>query len=246
MVCMLVLFFGEGNLPAGDIGWDANQRTVAVSSMATNATVVFWATNRSTRSISIVRVKPSCGYTIGKTRLPATLAPGQAYAIRLDTDVRGKRGILNKSAQVFSSSGVQVLKFKLAIGLEEQALSRQGNRVLAEADRQAVFRGKCADCHAKRTEGKSGKPLFAAACGICHEAEHRASMVPDISAHRWSRQQWKTLIAKGKPNSLMPAFHQEQHGPLSPAQIESLAELLSVDSQARPSSASDSTADDSR
>jgi hypothetical protein len=37
---------------------------------------------------------------------------------------------------------------------------------------------------------------------------------------------WKTMTAAGKPGTLMPAFAQDQGGPLTGAQIESLARAL--------------------
>ena len=106
---------------------------------------------------------------------------------------------------------------------------RKKNAVLAFSDRQAVFRGACADCHSKPGDGKTGADLYAAVCGICHETPRRASTVPDL--HALSKPgdlaYWKEWISNGKTNSLMPAFAASQGGPLSAPQIDSLAQLLS-------------------
>ena len=214
---------------AAALRWDTLKRTVASDSGANNATVTFWVTNVSTRPITIVRIKPSCACTSEKrTKIPLHLAPKRSSRVFLDTDIRGKRGFINKSAQVFSSAGVQKLEFKIVIGANPTSMNRQANLAIAKSNRQAVFRGNCANCHAKPTRGRNGKDLFEAACGICHEAKHRASMVPDLRHHPLpeNRQQWLQLITNGKPNSLMPAFGKEHGGPLSPQQIESLANYL--------------------
>jgi len=99
---------------------------------------------------------------------------------------------------------------------------------MAKVDRQAVFRGDCASCHVKPTEGKYGKELFYAACGICHEGERRATMVPDLHhlTVPTSPDFWQTWISMGKTNSLMPAFSKKEGGPLTKSQIVSLAKYL--------------------
>jgi cytochrome c553 len=105
---------------------------------------------------------------------------------------------------------------------------RQRNALIAAADRQAVFKNGCADCHLKSALGKMGVDLYAASCGVCHESPHRASTVPDLHALKKPGDiaYWQNWIANGRTNSLMPAFALSQGGPLTDAQISSLAELL--------------------
>ena len=93
-----------------------------------------------------------------------------------------------------------------------------------------MARGECAKCHSEPTKDKTGKALFTTACGICHEAEHRASMVPDLRALKkpTTRDYWLQWIAHGKADTLMPAFGQKAGGPLTEGQIESLVEFLAA------------------
>jgi len=84
------------------------------------------------------------------------------------------------------------------------------------------------NCHVKLGEGKYGKLLYDADCAICHEGEHRATMVPDLHALKvpTNPEFWKTWISHGKAFTLMPAFAKSDGGPLSEMQIASLAVYL--------------------
>jgi mono/diheme cytochrome c family protein len=96
------------------------------------------------------------------------------------------------------------------------------------ADRQAIFKGDCVKCHVDKGVGKMGAELYAADCGICHDAEHRAAMVPDLKVPRSPRDLafWQKWIMEGKPGTMMPAFAQAHGGPLTQEQIDSLTLYL--------------------
>jgi cytochrome c553 len=100
----------------------------------------------------------------------------------------------------------------------------------AKADRQAVFKADCATCHARHTEGKYGKPLYDSVCAICHEAEHRAAMVPDLHNLKTPTNDefWRTWTAHGKAGTLMPAFSTAEGGPLNDMQIATVAAYLNM------------------
>jgi mono/diheme cytochrome c family protein len=100
----------------------------------------------------------------------------------------------------------------------------------AKLDRQAVFNGDCVSCHAKNIEGKYGQQLFASVCAVCHEANPRATMVPDLHNLKdpTSEEFWRTWITAGKAGTLMPAFASSQGGPLNDMQIASLAAYLNA------------------
>ena len=73
-----------------------------------------------------------------------------------------------------------------------------------------------------------GHDLYLGACAICHDAEHRASMVPDLRESDESRDAayWREHITDGIEGTLMPAFAKEKQGILSGEQIESLVKFL--------------------
>lgn len=213
------------------LAFDALHKQVIARAGQTNAVVSFTVTNVSASPVIIRDVALSCGCSAATMPAkPWTLKSGEHGQITVTTDVRGKRGSLVKTAIVYASSGTRVLTYQVDIQEPSTPEERARNQSLAKTDRQAVFRGECAKCHAEPAKGKTGKELFAVACGICHEAEHRASMVPDLKALKkpTARDYWQQWIAHGKAETLMPAFGQKEGGPLTEGQIGSLVEFLTT------------------
>jgi len=111
---------------------------------------------------------------------------------------------------------------------------RTRNVEMAKADRQAVFKGECATCHAIPSHGKQGEELFQSACAICHESSHRAAMVPDLAVVKPNTKRnqayWLAWITSGRAGTLMPAFSNEPQlgGPLTSDQIDHLAAYLTI------------------
>ena len=93
---------------------------------------------------------------------------------------------------------------------------------------RSVFKADCARCHAEPANGKLGQPLFAAVCGICHEAANRATMVTDLHnlSYPTTPEVWKNWIVHGKPGGMMPAFAISEGGILNDEQINSLVNYL--------------------
>jgi mono/diheme cytochrome c family protein len=200
----------------------------------TNVHYVFNLTNTSPANLNIFSIGTSCGCTVAKAPAqPWLISPGAGGPVEVDLDLRGRRGLVTKVVYLYSVGyAPKVLTVKAHIPEMTSGLGpdRDRNVKIATADRQAVFRGDCARCHVTPASGKSGAELYAAACGICHDAEHRASFVPDLRnlPHATSRDHWKVWITHGKPGTLMPAFTQSQGGPLSAEQIDSLVDYLST------------------
>lgn len=198
-------------------------------------------TNVSNAEVSINSLRTSCGCTVAQ--LPTTpykLLPGSNVPINVTMDLRGKSGSVTKSVSVDTSVGFKSLLVKVNIPADATQntaaatpgaagnMDRAKNIQSALADRQAVFKGDCASCHVEKGKGKMGQELYAASCGICHDAEHRAAMVPDLKVPRSQRDLafWQKWIMEGKPGTMMPAFAQIHGGPLTQDQIDSLTVYL--------------------
>ncbi len=222
--------------------WDSLSRDYTASPGETTAHYTFKLANTSKEVVTINWVRPSCGCTTSKMPpLPWKIAPGEGGEMNFDIDLRGKYGTLSKYVNVDTSHGQKMLTIKAIIPAGQPAApgvdARTRNMQLAMADRQAVFKNDCAGCHSTPTIGKKAEPLYQAGCAVCHDAPHRATMVPDLRAVKTpqTREYWLHWITNGKPGSLMPAFSHAQGGPLSQEQIESLADYLTQRSQAQAS-----------
>jgi mono/diheme cytochrome c family protein len=228
------------NLPPLPLIWDAETKEYQAKPGDTNAYFVFYLTNNTPEEIVITQVRTSCGCTVAK--VPATpwkLAPGTNGQIEVTVNLQGKRGLVVKTVSVYSTAYTGknlTVKVDIPEPMAGPMGDRSRNLQIATADRQAVFRGDCAQCHAAPAAGKKGAELFTAVCGVCHEAEHRASMVPDLRNlnHSTDRIYWKVWAAQGKQGSLMPGFSKSVGGPLTDEQIESLADFLADHIPSRP------------
>jgi mono/diheme cytochrome c family protein len=220
------------NVPDTVLQWDATEKEVHPNVGDLESNFSFALTNVSDTNVTINWVRPSCGCTVAKLPpTPWTLKPGEGGVIDFTLDLRGKSGTLSKYVSVDTSHGQRILMIKVII---PQATAMPGmdgrakNMQLAMADRQVVFRGDCASCHATPTVGKKGEELYTAACAICHDTPNRATMVPDLHAVKkaTNAEYWAFWIANGKPGTLMPGFAKAHGGPLDEEQIRSLAEFM--------------------
>lgn len=190
--------------------------------------------NTSDKTITIKQISTSCGCTTTEgIELPISLESQKTLAVPVKMNFLGKSGTLTKSIIVITDQGFLPLEATAIIPVLDPALMsedqrREANRRTALADSQAIFRNDCASCHVKPTEGQQGKELYETACGICHEAVNRASMVPDLKVGQEIRDAtyWRTIITDGRKGTLMPAFAKKNHGILDEKQIESLVTYL--------------------
>jgi cytochrome c553 len=220
-------------MPAGILAWDAELKEATATHTQLVTELVFNFTNVSPAEVSINHVGTSCGCTaVRMPPMPWKLPPGTVAALPVAMTVAGKSGIVFKTVTINTDKGFKVLSVKTTILPPPPAqmtdMDRGRNQLLARENRQLVFKGECASCHVEKAIGKVGKDLYDAACGICHEAEHRATMVPDLHAlqHETNAEYWKTWIDNGKDATLMPAFAQRYGGPLTDLQISSLVTYL--------------------
>ena len=224
---------------AGALVYDAEQKEYAAKAGETTASFTFYLTNVSSSEVLVNRVNTSCGCTVAKLpEQPWHVAPGSNGPIQVTVDLRGKHGTLVKSVTVDSTVGVKPLLVKIVVpppqliaAVSTNNMDRNRNLERAKADPQAIFKSDCAECHVKPAIGKVGKELYAGACAICHDAEHRATMVPDLHVfkHPNTREYWVQIISVGKLNSLMPGFARNNGGILTEEQIGSLVDYLAGD-----------------
>lgn len=228
-------------LPEGVIAWDALSKAVDAVEGQEFARFAFDFTNVSKDTVVILNVHPSCGCTTAELPpVPWMLHPGEGGQIKLNVNLANKFGTVFKSAKVTTDKGNKDLM--LRINILPAAAVKMTDAQLAEGiakakvDRQAVFHGDCASCHVRNVEGRYGQQLYLSLCSVCHDAEHRATMVPDLNNLKipTNREFWRTWITYGKPGTLMPAFASSQGGPLTDMQIASLAAYLNA---AKPSKA---------
>lgn len=220
-------------LAESTLAWDSATKETNAAADDQSARFVFYFTNVSPGSVTILNVHPSCGCTTAQLPpLPWTIPPGTNDQIGVTVNLAGKAGTFYKTVNVSTDKGSRDLLVKITILppviVNMTDADRARGVAAAKADRQAVFKNDCATCHAIPGNGKYGKALYDAVCAVCHEAEHRATMVPDLHALKTptNDQFWQTWIAHGKPGSLMPAFSTTDGGPLNDMQIASLAAYL--------------------
>jgi mono/diheme cytochrome c family protein len=212
-----------------------NETISSVTNLST-VTNITWITNSITPiPVTILSVHPSCGCTTAQLpALPWTIAPGTNAQIGVTVNLEGKNGTVFKFIDMYTDKGIRRLYVSISILPPVVPTMTDDDRArgvaAAKVDRQAVFKNDCATCHIKQGEGKYGQQLYNAVCAVCHEAEQRATMVPDLHNLKvpTSNEFWRTWIAHGRAGSLMPAFSSAEGGPLTDMQIASLASYLEM------------------
>jgi mono/diheme cytochrome c family protein len=212
--------------------FDATVKKFVAKPFEMTAPFTFYLTNISTNTITINKVKTSCGCTtVQMPPTPWLLQPGDSGSVDATVNLVGKMGVLSKTMTFETSVGLRMVTLRVTIpppGNTAANPNRQLAMAKAAVDPQAIFKGDCASCHVDKGRGELGESLYMADCGICHESSHRESIVPDLHALKQATnlEYWKAVITFGKAHSLMPAFAMAQGGPLTDEQVASLAGYL--------------------
>jgi mono/diheme cytochrome c family protein len=224
------------DLPAApSLVFDADTKQYDASPGESVAPFTFTLTNVWTNEIVVERVKASCGCTTASMpAVPWHIPPGGGGEVHAQVNLAGKMGLITKTLTFYTTVGDRIAYLKVNIPMAPASggtLSRSERRAAmarAAADSRAIFQGDCAKCHVEKGRDALGEDLYAADCGICHESSHRESAVPDLHALKQVTdfEYWKAIITLGKPHSMMPGFGAAQGGPLTDAQITSLATYL--------------------
>jgi mono/diheme cytochrome c family protein len=227
--------------PATYLAWDAERKETNTQPGQASVQFTFWLTNVSSEVVSINSAHTSCGCSVAQLpSQPWHIPPGSNGPINVTMNLAGKFGTIEKAVTVNSTTGYKTLIFRVSIPSQPNAQpgqpaiasidpDRLKNMQTALADRQVVFKNAdCAKCHAEPAQGKTGEPLYAAACGICHNSPHRAAMVPDLAKlnHPTNDDHWRKWIRSGRVGSMMPAFAKTEGGPLTDEQVDSLVKFL--------------------
>jgi mono/diheme cytochrome c family protein len=234
--------------PASYLAWDSERRETNVVAGQTSVPFNFWVTNVSSEVVTVNSVRTSCGCTVARLpTMPWKLDPGASGEIPVTMSTAGKMGSIEKAVMVDSTTGTKTLIVRAnmpAVAGNQPAAAggidpdRLKNMQMALADRQVVFKGECAKCHAEPAVNKTGEQLYVAACGICHDSVHRAAMVPDLKnlRHPTNEEHWRKWTRSGRPGSMMPGFAKSEGGPLTDEQIESLVKFLTdtITAKAKP------------
>jgi mono/diheme cytochrome c family protein len=220
-------------LPDSTLAWHKSIQTKVVASSQILLEFDFSFTNVSSQQVAILGVQPSCSCTTAQLPpLPWIIEPDSGGQIKVEVNLAGKSGRLIKNVLVTTDKGAKELFFEVNIVRNASGTLTESDRAhdltIAQKDRQAVFRGDCADCHAKPVVGKFGAKLYQTACGICHEGKQCAAAVPDLLKFNQPVNAgfWRSWIEHGKPGTLMPAFCATEGGPLTDNQIKSLTNYL--------------------
>jgi len=229
------LIVSQGQPSITNVAWDGETKSTNVASGLVFARFSFAFTNVSTAPLTLTSVHTSCGCTTAQLpALPWVVPAGSNGQFGVSVNLAGKAGTLVKTITVNTDQGVKTLTVKIIIQPPATPVMAEAVRVqnmqISQTNRQAVFHGECASCHVKAVEGRYARQLYDALCVVCHEAEHRASMVPDLHKLTVPTDEnfWRTWISYGRPGSLMPGFAKTENGPLTDLQIVSLAAYLNM------------------
>jgi len=231
---LLVILFSDvhSNIYA-NLQWDKQYQEVIVSNTNYEARFTFVYTNQGNSSITVRNISTSCGCTtIVGPATPFTILPGQTGYVEVVTDIYGKEGELHKLLVLDTTEGFNVLSASVIIKKELSSVANTNYHSAPASDKKpdgyAIFKGECVKCHVTPAVGKTGSELYNLACGICHNTNRRATMVPDLkeTSRKHDLEWWRAWIIYGKTNSLMPGFSKVSGGPLDEGQIESLLEFV--------------------
>jgi Protein of unknown function (DUF1573)/Cytochrome C oxidase, cbb3-type, subunit III len=222
------------NQPLTNLVFDALTQDYHAHPGEAEAKFAFNVTNISDVAVHILTITPSCTCTKAfMPRTPWIIAPHTTEQFHAVMQLANKPvGENTKFLTISSTNGVRIVNVRAFIPAPNATMTdRQKNQALAKSDRQSVFRNDCIQCHVTPAMGKTGKELYDKACGICHDSEHRATGITDLGSltHPVDAEFWRLIISSGKPATMMPAFAQDQGGPLTKEQVDSLVNYLMTD-----------------
>ena len=213
--------------PKEPLAWDSISRKYEARRGETNLTFVFHFANVSSNEVVINRARSACDCTVPRfpEPLPWRLAPDANGRLDISVDLTERHEPFKQTVFVETSAGTN----SIVLDIKTPELTpREKDQRAAFADRQAVFKARCADCHLKPAVGKPVEGQYQVLCGTCHESKQRAPMVPDLatSTKGKDRAYWDQWLRRGKPGTFMPAFYKPFGGPLTQDECDGLVNYL--------------------
>lgn len=166
--------------------------------------------NTTSQVLAIDGIDVSCGCTKVEV-LGDMVLPGEYATLRVTVDTTGKSGPVTKSVFIRTNGFMEPYLLELTSNI----LSHPAGKI----DSSAIFRGDCRSCHAREgIERLSGEDLYDSACAACHgDTEALTSK---------GRERFVRASGYGVKGSSMPGFLISEGGPLTHAQVKSLADYI--------------------
>ena len=129
--------------PEVQLAWETDHKEMAAKEGQLTADFSFAFTNTSDSEVVIEEVKTSCSCTVAKMPSQPWHLPSHTNGhVDATVDLKGKDGEFQKKLIVyFASKDVQPKLLTLTVKMPDRSQMRERNTKLAQADRQAVFKG---------------------------------------------------------------------------------------------------------
>lgn len=223
--------------PPGNLGIEFSETTLVKQTEPgdLDASFTFSMKNTTEEPVKVISIETSCGCTTSKLpEDPWILQPQVEGSFDVVMNLIGRTGEVSKLAFFKTNLGLTQLRVTAQIPERNDSMASEEERArnleIAAQNQRAIFEGDCRSCHVTPGEYLTGKPLYDAVCGVCHDSENRADLVPALAKPgERPAEYWRPWIENGKPNTLMPGFSQANGGPLSDEQIDSLVNALASD-----------------
>lgn len=212
----------ENKIPP-QIQFETQRYNFGKTNQGTKVQYPFLFTNVGAGDLVLYQLKTTCGCTAAI----ASTGPyhsGEKGAITVTYDSRGKVGFTTKEITVHSNDpkSPHSLTLEGVVNIDATHPEIKPGEVL--------FSGSCAECHSVPAKGKVGKELYDSVCHMCHDFPQESGkkwVAPNkLSLSKLSRRKLKKNISKGIPYTSMSAFSNEESGPLTDKQIDSLIDYL--------------------
>jgi len=175
--------------------------------------------NNTNQTIELTDIQASCGCTVAAPD-SYVIAPGTFTRLQVSVDTTAKQQHIKKTVYIRDSLGHQAVA-KLTFNVVANPHASPGKP-------KGIFDGECASCHFEPLLGvRAPAKLFAVGCAMCHGKDGTGGYAPALK-HYPSLQALKHIIRQGVGKPQMPGFSQENGGPLTEEQIDSLARWLAA------------------